>query len=69
MMTVLDMERRIDMTNKTDKEMSQLYKRSTVSASEKCGMATKNCATCMYMEIPVDYELTGFHAYCVKERK
>jgi hypothetical protein len=69
MMTALNTERRTDMTNKTDKEMSQLYKRATVSTSESCGLATKNCASCMYLEIPVDYEKTGFHAYCVKERK
>lgn len=54
--------------DKKNTYMEKLYNRATLAANDRCGMFA-TCSTCMYAAYPVDFELTGYHAYCTKERK
>lgn len=58
----------LNMKNTTAKTLYHKATKTNRDEVIQCGMACR-CETCMYAQYPADYELTGYHLYCTRQKK
>ena len=55
----------ITLDHKND-YMYRMYEHADAKAKEKCDIYA-TCSTCRFACIPIDYEKTGYHCYCIRQ--